>query len=206
MNPLTSDLSLAPLGAGDLIDRAVRLYRRHFLTLVGIAAPPVLVSALGSTITTIAFRELSATSSELLVALYVLMLLGGGLIIICGSLFSLIVMGGATRNLVSHLLWNEPVTARTTYRAVKSRFWGLFGASLLVAIWLAFAAMVAFMAYLVFSFIMFAALAFASAISPWVTAIIGGLGTVAAIIAGLVLFFLLAGRMAYVPQAMLVEG
>jgi len=206
MNPLTSDLSLAPLGAGDLIDRAVRLYRRHFLTLIGIAAPPVLVSALGSTITTIAFRELSATSSELFVALYVLMLLGGGLIIICGSLFSLIVMGGATRNLVSHLLWNEPVTARTTYRAVKMRFWGLFGASLLVAIWLAFAAMVAFMAYLFFSFIVLAGLAFTSAISPWVTAIIGGLGTVAAIIAGLILFFLLAGRMAYVPQAMLVEG
>src|SRR5947209_8302352 len=111
MNSPSIELALAPLGAGDLIDRAVRLYRRHFLTLIRIAAPPVLVSALGSTITTIAFRELSATSSELRVALYVLILLGGGVIIICGSLFSLIVMGGATRNLVSHLLWNEPVSA-----------------------------------------------------------------------------------------------
>ena len=49
-------------------------------------------------------------------------------------------MGGATRNLVSHLIWNEPVSARTTYRAVKSRFWGLLGASILVFFWLAFAA------------------------------------------------------------------
>src|SRR6266571_7824039 len=97
------DLSLAPLGAGDLIDRAVRLYRQHFLTLIRIAAPPVIISALGSTITTIAFRELSSTSSDIRVAMYVLILLGGGGIIICGSLFSLIVMGGATRNLVSHL-------------------------------------------------------------------------------------------------------
>src|SRR5258708_39128213 len=110
MNSSSSELALAPLGAGDLIDRAVRLYRRHFLTLIRIAAPPVLVSALGSTITTISFRELSATSSDIRLALYVLTLLGGGLIIICGSLFSIIVMGGATRNLVSHLLWNEPVS------------------------------------------------------------------------------------------------
>lgn len=206
MNSLSTELALSPLGAGDLIDRAVRLYRRHFLTLIRIAAPPVLVSALGSTITTISFRAINSASSDTRVALYVLALIGGWLVIVCGSLFSLIVMGGATRNLVSHLIWNEPVSARTTYRAVKSRFWGLLVASILVAFWLAFAAMIAATAYLVFTGIMFAGIAFASTISTWLTAILGGLGTVAAITGGLILFFLLAGRMAYVPQAMLVEG
>lgn len=206
MNSLSTELALSPLGAGDLIDRAVRLYRRHFLTLIRIAAPPVLVSALGSTITTISFRAINSASTDTRVALYVLALIGGWLVIVCGSLFSLIVMGGATRNLVSHLIWNEPVSARTTYRAVKSRFWGLLGASILVAFWLAFAAMVAASAYVFVSFIMFAGIAFAATISTWLTAILGGLGTVAAITGGLILFFLLAGRMAYVPQAMLVEG
>lgn len=207
MNPANGELALAPLGAGDLIDRAVRLYRRHFLTLIRIAAPPVLLSALGSTITTIAFRELSSTPSDIHMALYVLMLLGGGLIIICGSLFSVIVMGGATRNLVSHLLWNEPVSARTTYRAVKSRFWGLLGASILVAVWIGFAAMLAFLGFnVVMGVMMILAFVFKSVLSGWLTAIISGVGIVAAIIAGLILFFLLAGRMAYVPQAMLVEG
>src|SRR6266568_7468744 len=151
MDVSATDLSLAPLGAGDLIDRAVRLYRQHFLTLIRIAAPPVLVSALGSTITTIAFRELSSTSSEVRVVVYVFVLLGGGVVITCGSLFSLIVMGGATRNLVSHLIWNEPVSFRTTYRAVKSRFWGLLGASFMVASWLGLCFWLAFMAfYLIF--------------------------------------------------------
>src|SRR6266508_885649 len=207
MNSVDNELSLAPLGAGDLIDRAVRLYRRHFLTLLRIAAPPVLVSALGSTITTIAFRELTATSSDVRMALYVFMLLGGIIIVVCGSLFSIIVMGGATRTLVAHLLWNEPVTARATYRAVKSRFWGLLGASLLVAIWLGFAALLGFMAfYMVIAVVMIGALALASISSPWVAGILGGLGTVTAIVLGLILFFFLAGRMAYVPQAMLVEG
>ena len=202
---MTGELALAPLGAGDLIDRAVRLYRRHFWTLLRIAAPPVLISALGWTIATVFGRGLSTASSDLLV-LYVLMLLIGILIIFAGALFSVIVMGGATRNLVSHLIWNEPVSASTTYRAVKSRFWGLLGASIMVAFWLGFAASVALMVYGFLSFIMFAAIALVASVSPWLTAIVGGLGTIAAIIGGLIIFFLLAGRMAYVPQAMLVEG
>jgi hypothetical protein len=207
MNSVDNELALAPLGAGDLIDRAVRLYRRHFLTLIRIAVPPVVVFALGSTITTIAFRELSATPDEVRMVLYVLMLLAGTVIMFGGSLFSLIVMGGATRNLVAHLLWNEPVTARSTYRAVKSRFWGLFGASIVVALWLVFSSWLAFMAfYMIIAVVTIGAIAFAQALSGWVAAIVAGLGTMIAIVVGLILFFLLAGRMAYVPQAMLVEG
>jgi hypothetical protein len=206
MNLSSSELALAPLGAGDLIDRAVRLYRRHFLTLISIAAPPVLVSALGSTITTIAWRELTTTGSDLNMALYVLILMAGIAIVISGSLFSIIVMGGATRTLVAHLLWSEPVTARATYRAVKSRFWGLLGASVLVALWLAFAALLGFMASVMVFTVAAAALAFAALLSGWLAVILWVIGTVAAIGAGAILFFFLAGRMAYVPQAMLVEG
>lgn len=206
MNGAVNELSLEPLGAGDLIDRAVRLYRRHFLTLIRIAAPPVLVSAVGSTITTIAFRELTATSSGLRVGLYVLVLIGGWVIIICGALFSLIVMGGATRNLVSHLIWNEPVSVRTTYSAVKTRFWGLLGASVMVGLWLMFASSVATMAGWFLAVIIFVAAGVASTVSTWISVFVGGVGTVVAIVGGLIVFFLLAGRMAYVPQTMLVEG
>ena len=206
MSLLGSDLAIAPLGAGDLIDRAVRLYRRHFLTLISIAAPPVLVSALGSTITTIAWRELNATSSNVNMALYVLMLLTGLVIVVCGSLFSVIVMGGATRNLVSHLLWNEPVTARATYRAVKSRFWGLLWASVLVGLWLLFAALLGFMAFSMVFAVIAAAIGFASVVIGWFVGILWIIGTMVALVVGSILFFFLAGRMAYVPQAMLVEG
>src|ERR1043166_7179449 len=206
MNSLSNDLALQPLGAGDLIDRAVRLYRRHFFTLIRIAAPPVLISAIGSTLTTISFRELSATSSELDVLLYVLMLLGGGVIIICGSLFSLIVMAGATRNLVAHLIWSEPVTFRATYLAVKSRFWSLLGASILVGMWLVFSALVATMGFLFLWSIGAFAVALGSQLSPWLASLAMIITTFVTVAFGLVLFFLLAGRLAYVPQAMLVEG
>ncbi len=206
MNPLNDQLSLAPLGAGDLIDRAVRMYRHHFFTLIRIAAPPVLVSALGWMIATISFRELNATDSEARLALYVLLLLIGIVIIICGSLFSVIVIGGATRNLVAHLLSNEPVSARATYRAVKERFWSLLGGSFLVALWLALAASVASMGGgMVFWFVAIASFLLSN-ISPWLTGIVVALGIIAATVLGLCLFFLLAGRAAYVPQAILVEG
>jgi hypothetical protein len=208
MSPSVIDqLQLAPLGAGDLIDRAVRLYRRHFFTLIRIAAPPVLVSAIGSTFTTISWREISSTPSEAQLALYVLVLIVGVAIILSGSLFSVIVMGGATRNLVAHLLTNEPVTMRSTYRAVKSRFWGLLGASVLVVGWLFFAAAIAYMVAAVLLTVSFmGGIALARVFPDWLSAIAGGIVAVAAVVVGLIIFFLLAGRVAYVPQAMLVEG
>lgn len=207
MSSSVTDLSLAPLGAGDLIDRAVRLYRRHFLTLIRIAAPPVVISAAGSTLTTIAFRAIGATPSSARLMLYLLVALGGGVVIGAGSLFSLIVMGGATRNLVAHLLWDEPVSFRATYRAVKSRFWGLLGASILVAIWLGFCAWLSFTGfYLVFALLLVLAFAIGQVMPEWATAIVSIFGTTVAVVLAGILFFLLAGRMAYVPQAMLVEG
>lgn len=202
-----SELSLAPLGAGDLIDRAVRLYRRHFSTLIRIAAPPVVVFAIGSAIFTIGAHEIAATGSTTRMLFYLMLIIGGIIVICCGALFSLIVMGGATRNLVAHLLWDEAVSFGATYRAVKSRFWGLAGGSILMGVWFGFSGWLAFMgAYMAFALLLIAVFAFGQVLPAWMTAIFSVIGSLAAIVLGLTLFFLLAGRMAYVPQAMLVEG
>ena len=202
-----NQLSIAPLGAGDLIDRAVRLYRRHFITLIRIAAPPVIISALGSVLITVSFRELTATGSSTLLAVYFLLLALGVVLYFCGTVFSLIVMGGATRNLVTHLLWNEPVTASATYAAVKSRFWGLLGASLLVTGWLLIAVVVAGVGWeMVAGFSMMGAVLLATVAPTWLSIIFGTVAVIGATALGLWLFFFLASRVAYVPQAMLVEG
>ena len=204
---IADSLSIAPLGAGDLIDRAVRLYRRHFITLIRIAAPPVIISALGSVLVTIGFRELTAATSGVSLALYFLLILAGSTVYFIGTVFSLIVMGGATRNLVTHLLWNEPVTASATYAAVKARFWGLLGASLLVTVWLGIAGTVAFMGwYMVFAFSVLGAVLLATVAPAWLSVIFGAVAVIGATALGLWLFFFLASRVAYVPQAMLVEG
>jgi len=202
-----NQLSLAPLGAGDLIDRAVRLYRRHFITLIRIAAPPVIISALGSVLITIGSRELTGAATGVALAVYILLVLGGVGLYFVGTVFSLIVMGGATRNLVTHLLWNEPVTARATYAAVKSRFWSLLGASLVVTLWLFIAGMVAgFGWYFAVLVSVLGAILLATVLPGWLAFIIGAVAGLGATLLALWIFFFLAGRVAYVPQAMLVEG
>jgi len=116
-------------------------------------------------------------------------------------------MGGAARNLVAHLLWDEPVSFRSTYAAVKSRFWGLLGASILVALWLGFCGWLAIMGfYVVFLLVFIGVVGIASVMPEFVTGIVVFVGVIAAVSGALFLFFLLAGRMAYVPQAILVEG
>lgn len=91
----------------------------------------------------IAYRAIWATPSGAMLFFYFFLLFLGGIVIVAGYIFSLIVMGGAARNLVTHLLWNEPVSMRATYDAVRSRFWGLLFATLIMVLWVGISAMVA---------------------------------------------------------------
>jgi len=204
---ITTELSIAPLGAGDLIDRAVRLYRRHLMVLIRIAAPPVFVSAVGSVMWTIAWRGFMATPSTAELIAYVLLTIVSLTLILGGRIFSLIVMGGASRNLVMHLLWNEPVSVRTTYAAVRSRFWSLLGASLIMMIWVSVSVSIGFFGwYMVVIFVSLGAFFLASWAPIWMSALVGVIGFLGATALALWLFFFVVGRIAYVPQAMLVEG
>jgi hypothetical protein len=201
-----NQLSLAPLGAGDLIDRAVRLYRRHFMTLIRIAAPPVVISATGSVLITISSR----TPAPMLTGAEALMLLFGFLLWAGGWLFNVIVMGGAARNLITHLLWHEPFSARTTYRNVRARFWGLFGASLIIAMWIGIAATIALIAWVIawvigIQVFVVSGLAFGHGFS-WLTSIILIVGILSVSFLALLLFFSMAKFIAYVPQVMMIEG
>ncbi|HEX8129378.1 MAG TPA: hypothetical protein VF527_09775 [Pyrinomonadaceae bacterium] len=204
--PVASRLSLSPLGAGDLIDRTLRLYRRHFLTLIRAAAPPVIASAIGSVLWTVSTHAIPATQSGARLALYVGMAVVGWLLLMTGSFFLLLVMGGASRNLVMHLLWDEPVAARTIYRSVRARFWGLVVALLLIGL---FALIVGGIIFLVWSFTVLMAVGGALLLgggATWFGGIVGILLFVLVTAGALLLFFFIVGRVAYVPQVMLVEG
>lgn len=202
-----TQLHLAPLGAGDLIDRAVRLYRRHLVTLIRIAAPPVMVAAAGSILFTIAWRQLFLTPSSTELFLYGSLCFAGAGLIFGGHVLNLVVMGGATRNLVAHLLRNDPVTVRATYSAVRARFWGLLIAALLVLLWITLSIIVAsFGWYLVVIVLTIGAVLFAQIAPVWFSTIVGIISLLAATVVALLLFFFIVGRVAYVPQVMLVEG
>jgi hypothetical protein len=197
-----NQLFLAPLGAGDLIDRAVRLYRRHFMTLIRIAAPPVVISAVGSVLLTISDRSTAPqlTGGDILMLLFGLVLWAGGV------LLNVIVMGGAARNLITHLLWNEPFSARTTYRNVRARFWGLLGASVIVAIWIFIAIVVSVLVWaLVVQLFIFGRYPGAY-VNTWFALALVIIWIVAVTFLALLLFFLMVKFIAYVPQVMMIEG
>jgi len=202
-----TQLPLAPLGAGDLIDRAVRLYRRHLFVLIRTAAPPVIIVAAGGIIFSISWRRIFVTSDSNDLFLYIFLLILAGGIMVTGYLFTLVVMGGATRTLVAHLLRNDAVTARATYSAVKSRFWGLLGASLIVFGWIFASFIAAFVGWemSIFIFIL-GSMALSSVAPAWLATIIGAVGFLVATALALWVFFFIVGRVAYVPQVMLVEG
>jgi hypothetical protein len=202
-----TQLPLAPLGAGDLIDRAVRLYRRHLFVLIRTAAPPVIIVAAGWVLFSVSIRQIFRTFETSNLFLNILLLMAAGFIILTGYLSILVVMGGATRTLVAHLLRNEPVTASATYKAVRARFWGLVGASLIMLCWIFIAlSVVSWAAYFVVVFLSFAAWFLALVAPGWLAAILGVVGGLAALGSSLWLFFLIVSRIVYVPQVMLVEG
>lgn len=210
MNPTPiTELSIAPLGAGDLVDRTVRLYRRHFATLVRMSVPPVVVSAAGAVVWTLGVRGVSVTDSSSLLVAYVLLAGAGAVLQLVGALFFVIVMGGAARSLVAHLLWGEAVTVRGIYKSVRERFWRLLGAGVVLAVWLGVAFSIAgFVWFFIMGMLGIAIAMFSLAmLTPeWVLSIVLlFVGALASIIA-VGVFFYFGGLLAYVLQAMMVEG
>ena len=202
-----SQLPLAPLGAGDLIDRAVRLYRRHLFVLIRTAAPPVIVATGGSIVGWLLLRKTFMTDEVAEVVLYFTLSMAAFAVMLLGYLFTLVVMGGATRTLVAHLLRNDAVTARATYSAVRARFWGLIGASLVVLIWISIAFTAVFLVwYILIGLIMFAFILLAATTFIAVPIIFSIVAILVDTLLALWVFFLIVGRVAYVPQVLLVEG
>ena len=199
-------LPLAPLGAGDLIDRAVRLYRRHLFVLIRTAAPPVIIIAAGWLLGSISFRQIFITAHTDDLFFNLLLTFLAVMIMVAGYLAILVVMGGATRTLVAHLLRNDPVTAQATYKAVRSRFWGLVVASVIVLCWIFVSFLAASSSANMAAMIIFV-LCFALAnLSVWLAAIVGVLTSLVTIAFSTWFFFFIVARVAYVPQVMLVEG
>ena len=201
-----NELPLAPLGAGDLIDRAVRLYRRHLFVLIRTAAPPVIIAAAGWIVCSLSLQRVVGTQETSDLFVYVVLALVSFGVVVVGYLLTLVVMGGATRTLVAHLLRNEAVTARATYAAVRARFWGLLAASFIVLLWIGISLSVIWVVwYLMLLIIVFGAV-LASVIHSWMAVVVGVIGGLLATAVGLWLFFFIVARVAYVPQVMLVEG
>ena len=209
-HPDHRSLSLAPLGAGDLIDRAVRFYRRNFSTFVLIAAPPVIVGTVISVGWSLLARQMFVSGTEgdglELTLFYIFIWLGSMVIWFAQTVATLSIMGGASRNFVRHLLFGERITFRDTYRNARERIGGLLAASSFIAVVIGVIGFVIFYMGLTVAVLLgifaAAALQYVPVVNLVVPLVLGG-----AVMFGTVwIFFLVASRFAYVPQVMMVEG
>jgi hypothetical protein len=210
MDPRSDQLAINPLGPGDLIDRAVRFYRKNFWTFILMAAPPVIVGTAMSVGWTFLSRSLFETpnSSDPFDALAFVMFgwTGTLLIFFTQTVAILAVMGGASRNFVRHILYGEPITVRDTYKNLWSRFGALVAASIIITLLIGLigGAILYFGMFVGVILIFLVSAVLASA--PPLAAVVGVVLTVGVTFLTLWLFFLIASRFAYVPQTITVEG
>ena len=202
--------ALTPLGPGDLIDRAVRFYRKNFWTFILMAAPPVTVGTAVSVAWTFLSRALfsqpSASDPFENIALIMFGWTGALLILFVQTVAILAVMGGASRNFVRHILFGEPITVRATYRNLWDRSGALIAASLIITtVIVMVGGAIVYFGMIVGALVVFLIVSLLSAIPP-LAAIVGVVGTIGVIVFTLWLFFLVASRFAYVPQSITVEG
>jgi hypothetical protein len=204
-----SQLSLTPLGAGDLIDRSVRFYRKNFWTFILISSPPIVVGAVFLIGWMLIGRSLFIVSvaNPVETSLYQLFISFGNFFIWFIQLIAIfVVMGGASRNFVRHILFGEPITFRETYKNVKSRIGGLTGISTLLVILMGLFGLIIFYIALIVAFIAVALTAYIFQFAGILVFIVSLALTIATVFGALWLFFLVVSRFVYVPQVMLVEG
>ena len=96
---------------------------------------------------------------------------------------------------------------RSTYGAVRARFWGLLGATLLVAVLIILSSSVASYLWLfALGVIFFITGLMALALPFWIPSLMGIVSSLVVTYGAMWVFFWMAGRFVYVPQVMLVEG
>ncbi|MEP7336995.1 MAG: hypothetical protein ABI977_04575 [Acidobacteriota bacterium] len=204
MNSFDS-FTLAPMSAGDIIDRAARLYRRNFWALLRIVLGPSLVAYAGTVLYEIGIRNFSMMRGDGRVALSLLMAIGGICLLIVGKTAFYAVLGGASRSLVDHLFEGKPILARDVYRSIFKRFWSLVGALFMVLLLMAGATVIIYFVVAILILIgIFAATIFTG--TPyWLQALLAtGYGIFIGLIA-LMMAMLVYSRVVYVPQVMMVE-
>lgn len=201
---------ITPLGAGDLVDRAVRFYRQKFWTFILIATPPILLGVLILLVWTYIARTYFYVGKNpdafANAAYYMFVWFGGMTIRFTEAVVMLSVMGGASRNFVRHLLFGEDLSFGNTYRYVWQNLLTLIASSLIVSVILGISGIVIFYLCLIVVFLGIGIIAYLFANIAPLAFLFGLVIVLGALAAFTVLFLLIASRFAYVPQSITVEG
>ena len=198
--------TLAPLSSGDLIDRAVRLYRRNFVSLLWIVLGPSLVAYAGAIAYTLGVRNFTFMKGELRLALAATLVVIGILLFVLGKVAFFALLGGTAQSLVRYFSDGEPLNPRAVYSSVRANFWPLVRATVVVFILLVgVIALVYTILTAAILLYMFANLWLIRGLPTWLQVVSHIIFGIVMLVGAVVFFLLVYGRIVYVPQALVVE-
>lgn len=201
---------LEPMSTGDVIDRAVRLYRRNFAPLVAIVAIPTLVGYSSSMMFWYGYTSLlsAAANPSGVGAESIVMLALGSLGYPVYMFLLLATVAGLSRAVGDHLMIGEAITLRKTLSAVwKRRGHILLLGLLLVAILIGL--------YVIFAIVVIGLLLLASVVGgvmiaarlpQWVTITLVVILALAFLAAAIFLVCQIVARVVFLPQVVMIEG
>jgi hypothetical protein len=198
--------TLAPLSSGDLIDRAVRLYRRNFVSLLLIVLGPSLVAYAGAIAYTLGVRNFTFMKGELRLALAATLVVIGIVLYVLGKVAFFALLGGTAQSLVRYFSDGERLSPRAVYSSVRANFWPLVRATVVVFVLLvgviALVYTILTAAILVY---MFVNLWLIRGLPTWLQVVSHIIFGIVMLVGAVVFFLLVYGRIVYVPQALVVE-
>lgn len=203
---------LEPMSTGDVIDRAVRLYRRNFMPLVTIVAFPCLFGSLVSLMFWFGYSKMIAETETTRTASLpadAMLLMALGLLGYLVWLFVLLLtVSGLSRVIADHVMLGEAITYRKFVSAIKRKIGditlvGLILVVFLVIIWIAFT----FILFLLLMLVgVIAAAAAGVGLPQWAVAAITGVLALVALGVGASILLLAIARVTFLPQIVMIEG
>jgi hypothetical protein len=202
-----NSFALEPMSAGDIIDRAVRIYKKQFLPLIRLVLPPGLLAYAGMVAMIFGAQNAALERGDARLVMSILLMVAGFILWTVGKIAFYVVLGGTSRALVNYFLDGTPPRPMEVYREIRGRFWSLLGATLLVLLMLMASLSLLYVVGVMGISIYILGAAFVLSQIPFALQVIchvifGVLMALGLIGLGLLIF----KRVIFIPQALMIEG
>jgi hypothetical protein len=206
---------LEPMSTGDVIDRALRLYRRNFVPLLSIVALPSFTGYLAQTMLLFGYTKLLLgsigeldTGTPAPSGSAVIMLICGIVLYPVWLFMFLATIAGLSRVIGDHVMLNEPITFRKCFAAARKRLGDIFLMALLVIVIMMVVGMIFYGVAIVVALVVIVLVGAtaASGIPAWLAGLVAGLMALVVIGLGIAVMLVIASRVIFLPQVVMIEG
>lgn len=204
--------ALEPISTGDIIDRAVRLYRKNFAALISVVAVPSLIGYLASMMFWFGYSKLILGMTTGTSASAIVMLLMGSLFYPVWYMALLTAIAGMSRVVGDYVVLGEAITFRKCLSAIRRRLgdvllMGLLAIAIAIGLYFMFS-LIAFAVAMVFV-VVIAAVGAAGAVGglpEWFVGVVVGAGLLGLLIGAIIVLLAILSRVIFLPQVVMIEG